>query len=217
MKHFISAIVVFLLVFPSTSFAEEWDAKELIKKGNEQHDLGNSEEAIALFSKAIELDPKNETVYYLRGYEFLLMKRYDEAIFDFDQVIWLRPDIDWIYMVRGQAFMGKGDTARARADFNRKSEERLASRPQVTAEQLEIACAIDDNAQRRINVCGQLINHSNSTETQIALGYWNRGIAREKLGNYKRATVDLMMAYGYMPSDKLKNQINRLNQLLINQ
>ena len=216
MKNYIGAILLFLMMFPNAAFANEMDAKELIKKGNEQHDAGNSEEAVAFFTKAIEADPKNDVAYYSRGYEFLLMERYDEAIFDFDQVIWLRPDINWIYAVRGQAYMGKGDTARAMADFKRSGNEGLASRPQVTAEQLEISCAIENDDERRIDVCGQLINHSNSTETQIGLGYWNRGIAREKLGDYKKATADLMMAYRYMPSDKLKSQIIRLNQLLKN-
>jgi tetratricopeptide (TPR) repeat protein len=80
--------------------------------------LGRYEEAIADFSRAIELDADNSQYYCQRGDARLRKNENDEAIADYTTAIRHSPRLLWGYHGRGQAHLAKGNGEQALADFN---------------------------------------------------------------------------------------------------
>lgn len=73
--------LLFTFLFSVTGlFANEGkELVELLRKGNAQHDVGNYEQALAYYYKALKLDSISGIVHYEIAYTLLAMKRYDEA------------------------------------------------------------------------------------------------------------------------------------------
>jgi tetratricopeptide (TPR) repeat protein len=78
---------------------------------------GDAPSAIADFSKAIELNPRNGLAYYNRGYSQELLGQYREAIEDYSHVIANRPNIADCYSRRGVCRKRINDLEGARSDF----------------------------------------------------------------------------------------------------
>ena len=78
--------------------------------------LGDDENALADFSRAIELAPRERNYYTNRGFTYLRTKQYDLAIADFDQAIQLGTEVT-AFMYRAIAFKHQGDDESAQADF----------------------------------------------------------------------------------------------------
>ena len=110
---------------------------EIITKGRETKDnlaaaynnrgyayghKGDYDRAIADFSKAIELDPKDAETYFNRGYAYGHKGDYDRAIADFSKALELDPKAVVAYNSRGAAYEHKGDHDRAIADFSKVLE-----------------------------------------------------------------------------------------------
>lgn len=76
-------IVLYLFTFTlsmSGLFASEGkQLVELLRKGNAQHDVGNYEQALQYYNKALKFDSISGIVHYEIAYTLLAMKRYDEA------------------------------------------------------------------------------------------------------------------------------------------
>jgi tetratricopeptide (TPR) repeat protein len=74
--------------------------------------------AIADYTEAVRLDPKNVNAYYNRGAVYLLGKKdYDRAIADYTEVIKLDPKNVGAYNDRGAAYSSKEDYNSAIEDF----------------------------------------------------------------------------------------------------
>ena len=71
------------LVPPAGTSAEE-AAREYYQKGKNAQEV---DEKIALFTKAIELNPKPGYYYIQRGRAYLNKKEYDKAIADLDKAV----------------------------------------------------------------------------------------------------------------------------------
>ena len=65
--------------------------------------LGNYNEAINDFNKAIDLNPNNANTFYLRGHTATLLRNYNEAIDDFNKAIELNPSEVIFYIGIGNA------------------------------------------------------------------------------------------------------------------
>ncbi len=83
---------------------------------------GNHDAAIAECTKAIELNPKNDSAYNSRGLAYEAKGRFDQAIADYNRVIKLRPKFDYAYYNRGNAYRAKGRLHQAIADYTRAIE-----------------------------------------------------------------------------------------------
>ena len=53
---------------------------------------GKTEEAITLYSEAIDLDPDNHVLYSNRSVAYANVKKYQEALEDAEKTIQLKPD-----------------------------------------------------------------------------------------------------------------------------
>ncbi len=80
------------------------------------------QKAIADYTKAIELEPKNFMIYKNRGYAWLLKKEQNEAIADFSKAIELNSKYTEAYYLRGISLLSKGDHDKAIADLTKTIE-----------------------------------------------------------------------------------------------
>lgn len=79
--------------------------------------LNKFDEAVKVFSQAIELNPKDEGTIYNRALCYLRMGQFDSAIKDLDYVLTLDDDWAWAYYHRGVAYEQLGNLSKATEDI----------------------------------------------------------------------------------------------------
>ena len=124
----LSKIIISILLLPGvvTSAAmAQTSAEQYFEQGNAALLKQLPDDAIASYTKAIELKPDYAQAYTNRGAAYLLKELYDKAIADSTKAIELNPKIDTAYQNRGRAYRGKGLYKQAMADF----QEALAPNP----------------------------------------------------------------------------------------
>lgn len=84
------------------------------KMRSETHD---HDKAIADWTEAIRLDPKQQATYVERGSAFLDKKEYDNAIADYNEAIRLDPKSGAAYGNRGNAWWAKEEYGKAMSDY----------------------------------------------------------------------------------------------------
>jgi len=80
--------------------------------------LNQFDEAIKVYSQAIDLNPNNEGTIYNRALCYLQMAQFESAIKDLDRVITLDSDWAWAYYHRGIAYDQLGNTEQASKDID---------------------------------------------------------------------------------------------------
>lgn len=105
------------------------DPDSLVKQGIASGTKGDLNGAIALFSQAIQVDPKFAPAYQNRGFALSLQNNLDAAISDYNQAIQLDPKNVDAYYNRGTAKGQQGDFDGAIADFNQVLQLRPQSPP----------------------------------------------------------------------------------------
>ncbi|KAJ2197771.1 Hsp90 cochaperone [Coemansia sp. RSA 522] len=100
-------------------------ANDLKNQGNAAFSAGNHEEAIKLFTQAIELDSTNHVLYSNRSASLASLKKYDEALKDAEKTIEIKPDWPKGYSRKGAALFG----LRQYADAHETYEEGLKHDP----------------------------------------------------------------------------------------
>jgi tetratricopeptide (TPR) repeat protein len=128
-KNFnLTIVVITLLCLAQSSMAQAQRKKsaagvaEHANKGVELAQGGAYEEAIAEFTKAIELSPKDPRLYNDRGRVYHRMNRFPEAIEDFSKAITLAPKDYAGYSERGAAEVSQNQMEAAIADLNKALE-----------------------------------------------------------------------------------------------
>ncbi|MDO9070199.1 MAG: TIR domain-containing protein, partial [Deltaproteobacteria bacterium] len=101
---------------PATVTSTEEAAREYYQKGKNAQDV---DEKIALFTKAIELNPKPGYYYTQRGRVYLNKKEYNKAIADLDKAVEAIPNSFAAYNLRGLAYDGLDKQAQAMTEFNK--------------------------------------------------------------------------------------------------
>lgn len=71
--------LTFIFTMPGLIASEGKQLVELLRKGNAHHDVGNYEQALEYYNKALKLDSVSGIVHYEIAYTLLAMKRYDKA------------------------------------------------------------------------------------------------------------------------------------------
>jgi tetratricopeptide (TPR) repeat protein len=97
---------------------EKW-----LKKANDVDEPSNINEKIKFYTKAIELDPKDDAIYIKRGFLFLLLDKAERAIDDLSKAVELNSKNSEAYFLKGLAYYYMGDLDRAIASFSRHIEE----------------------------------------------------------------------------------------------
>jgi serine/threonine protein kinase/tetratricopeptide (TPR) repeat protein len=86
--------------------------------GNTLRECGRYEEAVAAFSKVIELDPDSTLAWRERGFTYMKMGQHDKAIEDLSEAIKRNPNLWWTWDLRGLCYGAIGHNDKALADLN---------------------------------------------------------------------------------------------------
>ena len=100
-----------------------------IARGIVKHRSGHSEEAIADFSKAMELSPSEANAYNSRAFTYLAMGKPQEALADIRKALKLAPGDPAILDTEGHILIALGRPKEALRSFNRvlKAKQYAAS------------------------------------------------------------------------------------------
>jgi tetratricopeptide (TPR) repeat protein len=91
-------------------------------RGREYRRHGKYEDALADYSRALEIDHRDHRAAWGRGETHRLMCQHDEALEDFTRAIALAPEVAWAIASRGQEYWEMGRYQDALADFSRALE-----------------------------------------------------------------------------------------------
>lgn len=81
--------------------------------------VGNYEESLAAFQKALEVEPNNAVARYNYGSVLQESKQYERALKEYDQAVALQPDLAKAYNNRGMTYFLLGDYRKAAADLEK--------------------------------------------------------------------------------------------------
>ena len=90
-------------------------ALEFKRRGNAAKAAGKLDEAVQMYTKAIELDPSDAIFYSNRALVYNLLQKYREAIADGQKAIELKPAFYKGYSHKAYAHMQLGENAEAEA------------------------------------------------------------------------------------------------------
>jgi tetratricopeptide (TPR) repeat protein len=93
-------------------------AMALYNRGHAYLNKNDHDRAIADYTEAIRLDPKDGRVFNNRGFAYALKGEYDRAIADYNEAIRLNPKDAKAFNGRGLAYALNGEYDRAIADYN---------------------------------------------------------------------------------------------------
>jgi lipoprotein NlpI len=99
-------------------------AAKLLEEAATAFQGGKAKEAIALATKAVQLDPKNPAAPFVIGSAHLSLRQNDEAVKSFTALIALDPSYALAYDRRGDAYLKSGKFTEAIADFDKFLELR---------------------------------------------------------------------------------------------
>src|SRR5262249_49329879 len=88
-------------------------------RGQAYTDLHQSDKALADYSKAIELDPKNAAAWHNRGYAYKELHQYDKAVADLNKAIELDPKDAIPWNNRASAYLRLREYDKEIADWNK--------------------------------------------------------------------------------------------------
>jgi tetratricopeptide (TPR) repeat protein len=148
-----------LFTMPGEVASENNNVDEALHSAHQNRADGNFEGAIDDCTKAIQMEPLNDSAYNLRGWNAFLKNDFDAAIKDATRAIQLNLNFGNAYGTRGWARFGKGDTKGALDDL--KAAIALCGESSLEG--------IEDNG---------LIEFMNG-HYQNALGYWQKAVQRE--------------------------------------
>jgi lipoprotein NlpI len=137
---------------------------------------GDIDRAIADYSEAIRLDPKDVWAHHNRGLAYAAKGDFDRAIADFSEAIQLDPKDVLAYKGRGIAYLYSGTLPKALADLNQASE--MDPKNAYTALWVEIV-------SKRSNLPSRLADATK----QIDMTQWPAPIIRLYLGQSTLAAV----------------------------
>ena len=100
-----------------------------LDKGNRHLAQGQFDEAIAAYTRVIELDPESVIVYGNRGEAYYSIGEYDKAIADCTKAIEMAPEFWLAYYHRGLAYESKGEYEKAASDYEKVIE--MATDPEL--------------------------------------------------------------------------------------
>ena len=127
----LAGLIVVVLVFALRAGGLS-EAEKHYNRGLDLRDDERWEEAIAEYSKAINLDPNYAKAYNNRGSAYSYLGDLRHAIVDYDKAIALDPEKPQPYANRGLAYSALGDPDQAIADLQRALS--LASDPGLKAQ-----------------------------------------------------------------------------------
>ena len=107
-RHIISIILIILIGIVIISMGNTLRVVKYEKLGLSEYKKGNHKQAIKYFSKAIEYNPNDASLYNNRGLAYYNLEQYNKAIADYTKAIEIKPNFADAYYNRGLAYLKKG-------------------------------------------------------------------------------------------------------------
>jgi tetratricopeptide (TPR) repeat protein len=167
---------------------KELSSADFLHKGNAFIDSKDFENAIAAYTKAIELDPKYAMAYYNRGNAYRALGKREQTITDYSKAIELDPKYVYAYNNLGAVYRSLGKNEQAIADFNKAIELNPKD---------AYAYSNRGNAHRALGKNEQAIadfNKAIELDPKFAMAYYNRGSIYRALGSENVSIQDFKMA-----------------------
>jgi tetratricopeptide (TPR) repeat protein len=181
---------------PATAPSAPGAGEQLVHDGISRASAGDFDGAIATFSRAIELDPRNWHAWFNRARAYLDKGNYDGVIADSTKAIELgnNPNLAYAYGLRGTGWAAKGDF-----------EQALFDHTQAIKLDPSNALAYSNRAADRLrmgNWTGALAdcNQSIALDPTSPLPYYNRGYVHANTGNHAQAITDWQKAIDLQPA-----------------
>jgi tetratricopeptide (TPR) repeat protein len=125
-RAFRSGLIILVLVFLISACSDQRQsgpsAKDYFDRAYGFVDAGIPQEAINLYTLAIEKDPMYIDAYYNRGIMHYILREYSKALADLNTVIEKKPDYAIAYASRGSAYDKTGDHKKALNDYIRAAQ-----------------------------------------------------------------------------------------------
>jgi tetratricopeptide (TPR) repeat protein len=195
----LAATVLTLAPAPVGSAAPKEKVAEAIQLGLKALEKGDADGAIAAFTRAIQLDPKNAKVYLFRGDAYGRKGDYPKALADYNQAAALDPKDPDVFLARGTFFAFVDDPkfrdpAKAEADFTRVIE---LDPKNVFAYSNRGLLYMDQEPDKAI------ANFTKALAIDPKAGhlYINRGSAHLNKKDYAKAIADFTRAIDLNPKD----------------
>ncbi len=178
--------------------------QNLLNRGMAFKQQGNTDRALAAFTKAIQLDPQQIAAYFKRGNTYLDRSEFEPAIADYTMAIRIDPGNAAAWMNRGLAHFKKGDFEAVIGDCSEavKIDPKLAQAYSIRA------AAFWERGERHRAIADY--NLALRSDPKNALAYNGRGLAFFEEGNGDQAIADYTQALKLEPR-LLVGYLNRGN------
>jgi len=110
-------LLLLLAVMLLTGYRNPPGALRHMEMGDKSASEGDIAQALEYYSKAIKTEPSNPSLYTVRGFLLLRIKRIDEALLDFSESIRLEKEKPDGYLTRGLVYSELHRDKEADADF----------------------------------------------------------------------------------------------------
>ena len=107
-RNIIGIILGILIVLVIISMVYTQGKTKYYRIGLTEYEKGNYRQAIENYTKGVESNPDDASLYNNRGLAYYSFEQYDKAISDFNKAIELKPDFADAYYNRGLAYFRKG-------------------------------------------------------------------------------------------------------------
>jgi tetratricopeptide (TPR) repeat protein len=169
------------------------------RRGNEYlYDQRDPDQAIADFTEAIKLNPRDPDSYVFRADAWYWKNDYRRAIEDYTEALRLVPGYTLAYLNRGQVYIEIKDYNRADEDLNRvlrMDQNNADAHHAIGTMRYQMG-----NYQGALEAFNQCIRLSKSENWDF---YKSRSEAYARLGDWTRAIADLEKTYQLNPDDKM--------------
>ena len=112
-------ILILCSVSANTTLSDSSPAEEYYKSATAYHDLGEFEQAISEYRKAIALNPNSPIIYNRLGVAYSELKQYDAALDAYQSALVLSPMTAEPHYNMGLVYLKQGDLPRALKAFKR--------------------------------------------------------------------------------------------------
>jgi tetratricopeptide (TPR) repeat protein/S1-C subfamily serine protease len=187
-KQYPAAITIY-----SEIISKQPEAYAYSNRGAAKSALGNKQDAILDYNRAIALNPKYADAYHRRGLAKSDLGNKQDAILDYNQAIALNPKFVDAYYHRGIAKSALGNKQDAILDYNRA----IALNPRDTQAYNNRGAAkyaLGNEQDAIVDFDRAIVLSSKNIEA-----YNNRGIAKSALGNKQAAILDYNRAIDINP------------------
>lgn len=181
------------------------NASGYLKRGKAYYENGNYDQAIADYTKAIEINPNDADYYKIRGDAYGGKKEdLGRALSDYTKAIELAPQRSGLFVRRGVVYAAKKDYGRAIADFTKGIE--LEPRDDEAYLRRALVYGENEDYDRAIFDCGRALQFDSTFGDAISC----RAYAFEKKGDKQRAIADYQRLLALAPDDEIKDALRRL-------